>query len=137
MRGGRVPDQPAVHQCHRRGGRADRRGRGRDCGDHAMSDFDDDKTWLEVESLLATMAAQQEGKVLGLARRLKPGVTSEDVRNPHDFDELADPDFNYEDGILAGLQYALTALRARRRDLAMTATTAATTATTTKPRGEP
>jgi hypothetical protein len=82
-----------------------------------MSDDDSNKTWLEVESLLASMAAQQEGKVLGLARRLKPGVTAEDVRNPHDFDELADPDFNYEDGILAGLQFALTALRARRRDL--------------------
>ena len=88
-----------------------------------MSEDGNHKTWLEVESLLASMAAQQEGKVLGLARRLKPGVTSEDVRNAHDFDELADPDFNYEDGILAGLQFALTAVRARHRDLEQTSAT--------------
>ena len=73
--------------------------------------------WNEMEALLETMSAQQEGKVLGLARRLKPGLTSEDVRNAHDFRELDDPDFHYEDGMLAGLQYALSALRARRREI--------------------
>jgi hypothetical protein len=78
---------------------------------------DENKAWREVEALLASMAAQQEGKVLGLARRLRPGLTAEDVRNPHDFRELNDPDFHYEDGILAGLQYALSALRARCREL--------------------
>jgi hypothetical protein len=77
---------------------------------------DERKAWDEVEALLASMAAQQEGKVLGLARRLRPGLTAEDVRNPHDFSELNDPDFHYEDGILAGLHYALSALRARRRE---------------------
>lgn len=75
------------------------------------------KAWKEMEALLETMAAQQEGKVLGLARRLRPGLTPEDVRNPHDFPELNDPDFHYEDGILAGIQFALTALRARRREI--------------------
>ncbi len=71
----------------------------------------------QIEALLATMAAQQEGKVLGLARRLKPGLTAEDVRNPHDFAQLSDPDFHYEDGILAGFQAALTAVRALRNRL--------------------
>lgn len=74
------------------------------------------RAWAEVESLLASMAAQQEGKVLGLARRLKPGVTAEDVRNPHDFEELNDRDFHYEDGMLAGIQYSLSAVRAKMRD---------------------
>jgi hypothetical protein len=77
---------------------------------------DEEKSWREAESLLESMAAQQENKVLALARRLRPGLTAEDVRNPHDYPELKDSDFNYEDGLLAGLQYALAALRAKIRD---------------------
>ena len=56
----------------------------------------------------------QREKVLALARRLKPGLTLEDVQNPHDFPELDDPDWHYEDGVLTGIQTARTALRARR-----------------------
>ncbi len=77
---------------------------------------DERNTWHTAETLLATMADQQEVKVLALARRLRPGLTAEDVRNPHDYAELRDHDFNYEDGMLAGLQYALAALRAKMRD---------------------
>ncbi len=73
--------------------------------------------WNDIETLLHGMVAHQEGKVLGLARRLHPGVTAEDIRNPHDFPDLDDADFNYEDGLLAGLQAALTAVRARQQDL--------------------
>jgi hypothetical protein len=47
---------------------------------------------------------------------LRPGLTLEDVANPHDFPELADPDWQYEDGLLAGVQTVLAAVRARRRD---------------------
>lgn len=77
---------------------------------------EESRAWAEAEALIESMATQQESKVLGLARRLKPGVTAEDVRNPHDFPELNDSDFHYEDGLLAGLQFALAALRARRRE---------------------
>lgn len=77
---------------------------------------DERKAWREVESLLSAMAAQQEEKVLALARRLRPGLTAEDVRNAHDYTELRDADFNYEDGMLAGLNCGLSALRARLRD---------------------
>ena len=56
----------------------------------------------------------QREKVLALARRLKPGLTLEDVQNPHDFPELDDPDWHYEDGVLTGIQTVRTALRARR-----------------------
>ena len=70
----------------------------------------------DVERLLAEMAAQQEAKVLALARRLVPHVTPEDLRNPHDFMPLVEcAEFNYEDGILAGLRAAETAIRAARR----------------------
>jgi hypothetical protein len=66
-----------------------------------------------VERLLAEMVAQQEAKVLALARRIIPHVTPEDLRNPQDFAPLVESaDFNYEDGILAGLRAAAIAVRA-------------------------
>ena len=71
--------------------------------------------WAELERMLAEMEALQSGKVVDLARRLKPGLTLEDVRNPHDFPELDDPDWHFEDGILVGIQTVLAAVRARRR----------------------
>jgi (2Fe-2S) ferredoxin len=55
----------------------------------------------------------QREKVLALARRLKPGLTLEDVQNPHDFPELDDCDWHYEDGVLTGIQTVRAALRAR------------------------
>jgi hypothetical protein len=70
-----------------------------------------------IEQTLIEIIAHQEAKVVAFARRLRPGLTADDVKNPHDFDELVDPDFNYEDGQLAGLQFALSAIRRRRRDL--------------------
>jgi hypothetical protein len=71
-------------------------------------------TWSEVERLVRSLEELQSGKVLDLARRLRPGLTLEDVRNPHDFPELADPDWQYEDGVLAGIQSVLFAVRAER-----------------------
>lgn len=68
-----------------------------------------------LDTLLKTMTDQQERRVLALGRRLKPGVTDEDLRNAHDFAEL-DTDFHYEDGILAGLLQASAAIRALWRD---------------------
>ncbi len=72
--------------------------------------------WDEVERTLDALARQQEGRVLALARRLRPGLTAEDVRNAHDYRELDDSDFQYEDGTLAGLLAALSAVRARRSE---------------------
>jgi hypothetical protein len=65
-----------------------------------------------IEKLLHDMEGLQLKKVFELARRLKPGLTLEDMRNPHDFPELEDPDWHYEDGILTGIQAALAAVRA-------------------------
>jgi hypothetical protein len=72
--------------------------------------------WDEVEATLASLVALQESKTLALARRLRPNLTAEDIRNPHDYVELDDSDFHYEDGMLAGLLAAQAALRARRRE---------------------
>jgi len=73
-------------------------------------------SWDAVERLLAEMTAQQEAKVLRLARGIVPHLTPEDLRNPHDFTPLVESaEFNYEDGILAGLRAAEVAVRAARR----------------------
>jgi hypothetical protein len=77
--------------------------------------------WLAVlDHLFVQMIDQQERKVLDLARQAVPGLTPEDLRNPHDFAALArDPDFNYEDGMLAGLRGAHMAVRAELRRAAL------------------
>jgi hypothetical protein len=66
----------------------------------------------EILALLSAMEQLQSRKVIELARRLCPTLTAEDIRNPHDFPELADFDWHFEDGQLAGLQSAMTAVRA-------------------------
>jgi hypothetical protein len=74
-------------------------------------------SWDVVERLLDEMARAQEKKVLALARRFVPGLTPEDLRNPHDFHPLMESaEFNYEDGILAGVRAAAIAARAARRE---------------------
>lgn len=72
--------------------------------------------WDEIEGVLVQMEELQIRKVFDLARRLKPGITHEDMRNPHDFPELHDTDWHFEDGVLSGIQSALSALRARMRE---------------------
>ena len=70
-----------------------------------------------VFQTLDEMETLQAQKVLDLARRLKPELTAEDVRNPHDFPDLDDPDWHFEDGQLAGIQAARFALKRLARDL--------------------
>ena len=70
-----------------------------------------------VLALIEAMEEAQRVKVFDLARRLKPGLTSEDLRNPHDFPDLDDPDWHFEDGQLTGIQATGFALRALSRDL--------------------
>jgi hypothetical protein len=72
--------------------------------------------WEEIERMLQSLIDLQETKVLALARRLKPGLTAEDLRNAHDHRELDDADLQFEDGTLAGLLAAQAAVRARRRE---------------------
>jgi len=75
--------------------------------------------WDDVERVLDEMTRAQEQKVLALARRLVTHATPWDLRNPHDFAPLLESaEFNFEDGILAGLLSAAAALRLTRRDTA-------------------
>ena len=79
-----------------------------------MSAADRDALYEEVLELLAGMETLQARKVIDLARRIHPGLTAEDIRNPHDFPDLADPDWHFEDGQLAAIQSVVTAVRAMR-----------------------
>lgn len=74
-------------------------------------------TWSLVDAELQAQDDLQTKKVVDLARRLKPGLTLEDVSNPHDFPELADPDWHFADGILAGIKSVAMSLRALRHRL--------------------
>ena len=76
-----------------------------------------DQVLNRVRELLEAMEAAQAAKVIDLARRLKPGLTAEDIRNPHDFPDLDDPDWHFEDGQLAGIQAVRFAIRGLERDL--------------------
>lgn len=79
---------------------------------------DDVKVLQSVDDMLQEMInLQEEKKALSLARRLHPGVTPEDLRNPHDFRDLDDSDYHYEDGMLNGLLAAQSAVRARLKQL--------------------
>ena len=72
--------------------------------------------WDAVERLLAEMIIAQDAKLLALARQIVPRLTPEDLRNPQDFPPLMESaEFNYEDGVLAGLRAAEMAVRAARR----------------------
>jgi hypothetical protein len=73
-------------------------------------------SWDDVERIITGMEEHQRAKVLDLARRLRPGLTLEDIKNPHDFPELADADWHYADGVLTGIEEVLAALRAARRE---------------------
>ena len=69
----------------------------------------------EIEDLLDEMIAVQRQRVIDLGRRIEPGLPPDDLLQPHDHPALAaSPDFNFEDGILAGYLAVRTALRASR-----------------------
>lgn len=68
-----------------------------------------------LDSLLEEMIRLQRDRLLVLARRLLPDMTAEDLLQPHDHAALAaHPDYNFEDGILAGYLAIRAALRASR-----------------------
>ena len=73
-------------------------------------------TSADLERLFEELIAQQRRRVLDLARKLNPALTEDDVQQPHDFPELAgSPEWNYEDGVLAGYCAAQMAVRAQLR----------------------
>ncbi|APR82470.1 Hypothetical protein A7982_07819 [Minicystis rosea] len=78
---------------------------------------DSTEIFRRVFQLLDQMEEVQKQKVIDLARRLKPGLTAEDIRNPHDFPDLDDPDWHFEDGQLTGIQAVRFAMTGLEREL--------------------
>jgi hypothetical protein len=69
----------------------------------------------EVQELLDQMISSQRTRLVELARRIAPRLSEDDLMQPHDHDEIAShPDFQFEDGILAGYLAVRAALRANR-----------------------
>lgn len=69
-----------------------------------------------ADRILDEMIAAQRERLASLARRLAPELAPDDLLQPHDHPALAaSPDFNFEDGILAGYLAVRAALRAARR----------------------
>jgi hypothetical protein len=69
-----------------------------------------------IEALLEEMIALQRKRVIALGRRLAPELSPDDLLQPHDHARLAgNPEFNFEDGVLAGYLAFRAAFRARRR----------------------
>lgn len=57
----------------------------------------------------------QQKNLLKLARRIVPHVTAEDILQPNDYPELEhNPEFRYEEGVLAGILSAQTLLRSKK-----------------------
>lgn len=70
----------------------------------------------EIERLLEGMIAAQRERLAELARRIEPSLAPDDLLQPHDHPALAaSPDFNFEDGVLAGYLALRAALRAIRQ----------------------
>ena len=69
-----------------------------------------------TETLLDEMITTQRQRVTDLARRIEPTLSPDDLLQPHDHPALAaSPDFNFEDGVLAGYLAVRAALRASRQ----------------------
>jgi hypothetical protein len=69
-----------------------------------------------MEAELQEMIAWQKEKLLAVAKRLVPHITSDDLLQPQDFPELDHhPDFRYEEGMLVGMQTVLAAIYSSKR----------------------
>lgn len=69
----------------------------------------------DVERLLEEMIEAQRRRLGQLAARILPDATPEDLLQPHDHKALAaHPEFNFEDGILAGYLAVRAAWRAEK-----------------------
>jgi hypothetical protein len=65
----------------------------------------------EMEELFEELIAFQEKKLLDYASKIIPNITSDDLLQPNDYDELEHhPIFRYEEGLLKGIQTAKMAV---------------------------
>lgn len=75
------------------------------------------KTNFLLVELFDELIAFQEQKLLNYAAEIIPNVTSDDILQPNDYDELENhPFFRYEEGVLKGIQTAKMAVLAKLRE---------------------
>lgn len=71
----------------------------------------------QIIKQMEQMVNEQRKKLFAIARRFVPKITPEDLLQPQDYPELeSHPEFRYEEGILAGLETALSALYALQKE---------------------
>lgn len=67
--------------------------------------------WESIEKVTSELVESQRNQLLMLGRRIIPRLTSEDILQPNDYPELEfNPQFRYEEGVLAGVQALQMAL---------------------------
>ncbi len=67
---------------------------------------------------LHDMVLEQEDKLMKIAEKIRPNITTDDLLQPCDYPELEfNPLFRHEEGILEGLKMAYIALRACSKSL--------------------
>lgn len=70
-------------------------------------------TTQNLQKLLSELIDHQRKTLLKCAREIVKNVTPEDILQPNDFPQLEEnPHFRYEEGIVAGLQAAESAINA-------------------------
>jgi hypothetical protein len=71
-----------------------------------------------LQKLLEEMINSQEKKLMAIAEKIRPNITSDDLLQPFDYKELDfHPLFRHEEGILEGLKMVDTAFKSLRNDL--------------------
>jgi len=74
--------------------------------------------WTEINKTIFEIITQQEKELLDNGRRIVPTLTPEDMLQPNDYPELENnPNFRYDEGVLAGLNTIQMALRALKNEL--------------------
>lgn len=78
--------------------------------------IDERLTEQVLDDLIGRMIAHQRARVLTQAQAIDPRLCADDILQPDDYPALAgDPRWNYEDGVLAGMQAIQIALRSELR----------------------
>lgn len=74
-------------------------------------------SWEEIDQLVKELVQFHQKQLLQHGRRLVPHLTSEDLLQPNDYQELEfNPHFRYEEGVLAGIQTVQMALWALNKE---------------------
>lgn len=72
--------------------------------------------WMKIDKVLEELVAMQHAHLLKSGRRIIPQLTTDDLLQPNDFNELEHhPEFRYEEGVLAGIQSVQMALWALKK----------------------